>query len=84
MENTGRSQMAEGFFNRKYASKGHRGISAGTRPASQIKPLAVQAMMHIFAKVNAIAWFFFFIISPVRRVLALSFAVLCGHQSVFV
>jgi protein-tyrosine-phosphatase len=55
MENTGRSQMAEGFFNRKYASKGYRGISAGTRPASQIKPLAVQAMMHTFAKVNAIA-----------------------------
>jgi protein-tyrosine-phosphatase len=35
--------MAEGFFN-KYAPKGYRAISAGTRPASQINPLAVQAM----------------------------------------
>jgi len=43
VENAGRSQMAEGFFN-KYATKGLRAVSAGTRPASQINPLAVQAM----------------------------------------
>jgi protein-tyrosine-phosphatase len=43
VENAGRSQMAEGFFN-KYAPKGYRAVSAGTRPASQINPLAVQAM----------------------------------------
>ncbi len=42
VENAGRSQMAEGFFNRKYAPKGYRAISAGTRPASQINPLALQ------------------------------------------
>jgi len=43
VENAGRSQMAEGFF-RKYAPAGYRAISAGTKPASRINPLAVQAM----------------------------------------
>jgi arsenate reductase (thioredoxin) len=43
VENAGRSHMAKGFFNR-YAPKGYRAISAGTRPAGQINPLAVQAM----------------------------------------
>jgi arsenate reductase len=47
VENAGRSQIAEGFFNRKYAPKGYRAISAGTRPASQINPLAVQAMKEV-------------------------------------
>jgi arsenate reductase len=36
--------MAEGFFNRRYAPKGYRVISAGTRPASHINPIAVQVM----------------------------------------
>lgn len=43
VENAGRSQMAEGFFN-KYAPKGYRAVSAGTKPAGQVSPLAVQAM----------------------------------------
>ena len=43
VENAGRSQMAEGFFN-KYAPKGYEGISAGTKPVSQINPTAVEAM----------------------------------------
>ncbi|MDW3654298.1 MAG: arsenate reductase ArsC [Nitrososphaeraceae archaeon] len=43
VENSGRSQMAEGFFN-KYAPKGYEGISAGTKPVSQINPVAVEAM----------------------------------------
>jgi arsenate reductase (thioredoxin) len=47
IENAGRSQMAEGFFNRRYAPKGYRAISAGTRPASQINPIAVQAMKEV-------------------------------------
>src|ERR671918_2198200 len=47
VENAGRSQMAEGFFNQKYAPKGYRAISAGTRPVSQINPLAVQAMKEV-------------------------------------
>ena len=47
VENAGRSQMAEGFFNQKYAPKGYHAISAGTGPASQINPLAVQAMSEI-------------------------------------
>jgi arsenate reductase len=43
VENAGRSQMAEGYFN-KYAPKGYEAISAGTRPVSQINPFAVQVM----------------------------------------
>lgn len=43
VENAGRSQMAEGFFN-KYAPKGYEAISAGTKPLSQINPIAVEAM----------------------------------------
>jgi protein-tyrosine-phosphatase len=47
VENAGRSQIAEGFFNRKYAPKGYRAISAGTRPASKINPVAVKVMKEI-------------------------------------
>ena len=46
VENAGRSQMAEGFF-RKYASEGYEPLSAGTRPVSQINPLAIQVMNEI-------------------------------------
>lgn len=46
MENAGRSQMAEGFFN-KYAPKGYRAVSAGTKPAGHVNPLAVQAMKEV-------------------------------------
>src|ERR671910_3223464 len=47
VENAGRSQMAEGFFNGKYAPKGYHAISAGTRPSSQINPAAVQVMKEV-------------------------------------
>jgi protein-tyrosine-phosphatase len=43
VENAGRSQMAEGFFN-KYAPKGYEAVSGGTKPVSQINPVAVQVM----------------------------------------
>ena len=43
VENAGRSQMAEGFF-RKIAPDAYQGISAGTKPVSEINPLAIQAM----------------------------------------
>ena len=43
VENAGRSQMAAGFFN-KYAPKGYEAISAGTKPISQINPIAVEVM----------------------------------------
>jgi len=46
IENAGRSQMAEGFFN-KYAPKGYKAISAGTKPVSQINPLAVEIMREV-------------------------------------
>jgi len=35
--------MAEGFFN-KYAPRGYEAISAGTKPISQINPIAVEVM----------------------------------------
>jgi arsenate reductase (thioredoxin) len=44
VENAGRSQMAEGYFN-KYAPKGYEAISAGTKPVSQINSIAVQVMI---------------------------------------
>ena len=46
VENAGRSQMAEGFF-KKYAQKGYAAASAGTRPAAEINPLAIQAMKEV-------------------------------------
>jgi protein-tyrosine-phosphatase len=46
VENAGRSQMAEGFF-KKYAPKGYAAASAGTRPAAEINPLAIQAMKEV-------------------------------------
>lgn len=53
VENAGRSQMAEGFFNQRYAPKGYRAISAGTRPASQINPIAVQVMNEIGVDISS-------------------------------
>jgi arsenate reductase len=46
VENAGRSQMAEGFF-KKYAPEGFVPSSAGTKPISQINPLAIQVMNEI-------------------------------------
>ena len=46
VENSARSQMAEGFF-RKYAPRGYSTISAGTKPSGQINPLAIHAMREL-------------------------------------
>ena len=46
VENAGRSQMAEAFF-KKYAPKRFQGISAGTKPASDLNPVVVQAMKEV-------------------------------------
>ena len=46
VENAGRSQMAEGFFN-KFAPEGYKAISAGTKPVSQINPVAVDVMREV-------------------------------------
>jgi protein-tyrosine-phosphatase len=43
VENSGRSQMAEGLF-RKYAPRGYTALSAGTKPSGQINPLAIQVI----------------------------------------
>jgi arsenate reductase (thioredoxin) len=46
VHNAGRSQMAEGIF-RKYAPKGYATLSAGTKPVSEINPLAIQVMKEV-------------------------------------
>lgn len=46
VENAGRSQMAEGFFNR-IAPEGYSAVSAGTKPVSQINPLAIDVMKEV-------------------------------------
>ncbi|MGD2107519.1 MAG: arsenate reductase ArsC [Nitrosopumilaceae archaeon] len=46
VENAGRSQMAEAFFN-KYLPNGFQPISAGTKPATKVNPTIVQAMKEI-------------------------------------
>lgn len=46
VENSARSQMAEGFF-RKFAPKGYEPLSAGTMPKDKINPLAVEVMKEI-------------------------------------
>lgn len=51
VENAGRSQMAEGFFN-KYAPPGYHAVSAGTKPAGRINPFVVQAMNDIGIDIN--------------------------------
>ena len=46
VHNSGRSQMAEAFFNQLAKSKA-RAISAGTQPATQINPTVVAAMREL-------------------------------------
>lgn len=46
VQNAGRSQMAEGFF-KKYAPREYEGLSAGTKPVSEINPLAVEVMREV-------------------------------------
>jgi protein-tyrosine-phosphatase len=53
VENAGRSQMAEGFFNQRYAPKGYHAISAGTRPVSQIILLAVHVMNEVGVDISS-------------------------------
>ena len=46
VQNAGRSQIAEGFF-KKYAPKGFKVQSGGTKPVSQINPIVVEAMREV-------------------------------------
>jgi arsenate reductase (thioredoxin) len=46
IHNAGRSQMSEAFFN-SLASGRHRAISAGSKPAAEVNPVAVQALREI-------------------------------------
>ena len=46
VENSARSQMAEGFF-RKYAPYDFKPVSVGTKPSTEIYPLAIKVMDEI-------------------------------------
>ena len=46
VENSARSQMAEGFF-KKYAPKNYAPLSAGTMPKDKINPMAIEVMNEI-------------------------------------
>jgi protein-tyrosine-phosphatase len=46
VENAGRSQMAEGFFNNS-PPEGYRAVSAGTKPVSQINPVVIDVMKQV-------------------------------------
>ncbi|MGB5089915.1 MAG: arsenate reductase ArsC [Nitrososphaeraceae archaeon] len=46
VENAGRSQMAEAFFNES-APEGYRALSAGTKPVSQINPVVIDVMKQV-------------------------------------
>ncbi|HEY7079319.1 MAG TPA: arsenate reductase ArsC, partial [Nitrososphaeraceae archaeon] len=46
IQNASRSQMAEGFF-RKYAPETYEPLSAGTKPTSEVNPLAIEVMKEV-------------------------------------
>jgi len=50
--NSGRSQMAEAFFNQAAGGKA-RAISAGTKPASSVDPQTVQVMREVGIDISA-------------------------------
>jgi len=47
VHNTGRSQMAEAFFNRLAAPARARGLSGGTEPATAMNPTVLEAMREL-------------------------------------
>ena len=46
IQNAGRSQMAEGFFN-KSPPEGYKAVSGGTKPVSQINPVVIDVMKEV-------------------------------------
>jgi arsenate reductase len=50
--NSGRSQMAEGFFNHLANGKA-RAISAGTKPASAVDPKTIEVMCEVGIDISA-------------------------------
>ena len=44
LQNAGRSQMSEAFFNRRAADSPHQARSAGTSPAATLHPVVVTTM----------------------------------------
>ncbi len=51
VHNSGRSQMAEAFFN-KLAGGEARALSAGTQPANEVNPVVVEAMREVHIDIS--------------------------------
>jgi protein-tyrosine-phosphatase len=51
VQNAGRSQIAEAFF-RKYAPNNYEALSAGTEPAGNLNPLAIEAMKEVGVEIG--------------------------------
>jgi arsenate reductase (thioredoxin) len=51
VQNAGRSQIAEAFF-RKYAPNNYEALSAGTEPAGNLNPLALEAMKEVGVEIG--------------------------------
>ena len=52
VHNSGRSQMAEAFFNLLAKGKA-KGLSAGTQPADKVNPVVVKAMREVGIDISA-------------------------------
>ena len=52
VHNSGRSQMAEAFFN-QFAKGKARALSAGTDPADSVEPMVVEAMQQVGIDLSA-------------------------------
>jgi arsenate reductase len=52
VHNSGRSQMAEAFFNQLAKGKA-KGLSAGTQPADKVNPVVVTAMKEVGIDIGA-------------------------------
>jgi protein-tyrosine-phosphatase len=52
VHNSGRSQMAEAFFNQMAKGKA-KGFSSGTQPADKVNPIVVEAMREVGIDISA-------------------------------
>jgi arsenate reductase len=53
VHNSGRSKMAEAFFNQLAQCKDMRALSAGTQPGAEVNPVVVAAMKEVGIDISA-------------------------------
>jgi arsenate reductase (thioredoxin) len=78
VHNAGRSQMAEAFFNQMANGKA-RAISAGSKPAEKVNPIAIEAMRekHIDISQNKPALLTIHLMEQANRVITMG----CGEDT---